>query len=143
LDEIRLEEIHEEQAAYWKNVEGGPIIWGEPPETSPIDRFASRKVQSSGTIKVPKLADELDFKVLTLEEIRRNRQLRKQEEEREVSSTPTSTSKPSILNRLGYNGVRRSRQVSSTSDVRRSIKRVHSPDFDDHGLKRGNLDEEY
>ncbi|KAJ1529614.1 hypothetical protein ONE63_006381 [Megalurothrips usitatus] len=87
LEEIRLEKIQAESAAYWEGIAGGPMAWEaanpavNPPAGSCGTLPGPRKLCSSSStinnkksnLQVKSITKDLDFRVLTLDEIRRNR----------------------------------------------------------------------
>lgn len=86
LEEIRLEKIQAESAAYWDEIAGGPMAWeAANPAANPSASHSgtipgSRKSSNSSALTFKKaslqaknVSKELDFRVLSLEEIRKNR----------------------------------------------------------------------
>lgn len=88
LEEIRLEKIQAESAAYWEGIAGGPMAWeaanpAANPSCSPCSIMSGlRKPCNSSTnacsykksnLHTKNVTKELDFQVLTLDEIRKNR----------------------------------------------------------------------
>ncbi|XP_034250222.1 zinc finger CCCH domain-containing protein 11A-like [Thrips palmi] len=88
LEEIRLEKVQAESAAYWEGIAGGPMAWeaanpAANPSGSPCSIISGvRKPSNSSTnassfkksnINTKNVTKELDFQVLTLDEIRKNR----------------------------------------------------------------------
>ncbi|KYN07308.1 Zinc finger CCCH domain-containing protein 11A, partial [Cyphomyrmex costatus] len=87
-EQMRLEEIQAESAAYYSYETGNYGLQGQMSKTIGTNRFSLSKMKKEESSK------ELDFKVLTLEEIRQ----RKKEKELVVAKPPTDTtsvSKPS------------------------------------------------
>lgn len=86
LEEIRLERIQAESAAYWEGIAGGPMAWeAANPAANPsailcASTPSSRKPCASSshnfkksTVPLKTLTKDVDFRVLSLDEIRRNR----------------------------------------------------------------------
>ncbi|KAK3924176.1 Zinc finger CCCH domain-containing protein 11A [Frankliniella fusca] len=90
LEEIRLEKIQAESAAYWEGIAGGPMAWeaanpAANPSASPCSAVACprkpcvtatisyKKAPPQGSNHIKNVTKELDFRVLSLDEIRKNR----------------------------------------------------------------------
>ncbi|KAE8740883.1 hypothetical protein FOCC_FOCC013596 [Frankliniella occidentalis] len=90
LEEIRLEKIQAESAAYWEGIAGGPMAWeaanpaanpsASPCSTVPCPRkpcvattIGFKKATLGGNHLKNNVTKELDFRVLSLDEIRKNR----------------------------------------------------------------------
>ena len=86
LEEIRLEKIQAESAAYWEGIAGGPMAWeaanpAANPSANPCGIILGpRKPCTSSVsnykksnIHLKNVTKEIDFRVLSLDEIRRNR----------------------------------------------------------------------
>lgn len=152
LEEIRLEKIQAESAAYWEGIAGGPMAWeaanpAANPSANPCGTILGpRKPCNSSTssfkksnIHVKNVTKELDFRVLTLDEIRRNRArktdsrsngLPKEQQNHNFSLRPQSNGYAheqvsDVKSHLGISDLR--------SKLKNNAKTLNEPDMTNHG----------